>query len=237
MQIHIAKNGQRMGPYSETQVRDMLAAGSIARTDLAWYEGMADWKPAGEVLPASTAPAIPAPPVPPLTPLTPVTPSPVAPTPGAPISPVVRPIDPNLAGRGSRLMAFLIDGFIFTLCFVPGGIMLWMGAGDHNDTLQIIGGILIGLLFLALLAVQIYLLSTRGQTIGKKMMSVKIVKYADDSNPGFLHACLLRLIVPGFINGIPFIGYLFPIVDACFIFGDERRCIHDLIASTKVVNA
>jgi uncharacterized RDD family membrane protein YckC len=231
MQIHIAKNGQRMGPYSETQVREMLAAGSIATTDLAWYEGMADWKPVGEVLPASTAPGVAAPSVPP------VTPSPVAPPPGATFSPVVRPIDPNLAGRGSRLLAFLIDGFIFTLCCVPGGIMLWMGADDHNDTLQIIGGILIGVLFLALMVLQIYLLSTRGQTIGKKMMSVKIVKYADDSNPGFVHACLLRLIVPGFINGIPFIGYLFPIVDACFIFGEERRCVHDLIASTKVVNA
>jgi uncharacterized RDD family membrane protein YckC len=228
MQIHIAKNGQRMGPYSETQVRDMLAAGSIATTDLAWYEGMTDWKPVGEVLPGSATPAVAAPSV---------TPSSVAPTPGAPFSPILRPIDPNLAGRGSRLMAFLIDGFIFTLCCVPGGIMLWMGAADDNDTLQIIGGIVIGLLFLALLALQIFLLSTRGQTIGKKMMSVKIVKYADGSNPGFVHACLLRLIVPGFINGIPIIGYLFPIVDSCFIFGEERRCIHDLIASTKVVNA
>ena len=112
-----------------------------------------------------------------------------------------------------------------------------LAGGDDNDTTQIIGGILIGLVFLALLGIQIYLLTTRGQTIGKKMTRVKIVKYDDGSNPGFVHACLLRLIVPGFINGIPFVGAVFPIVDACFIFSEERRCIHDLIASTKVVNA
>jgi uncharacterized RDD family membrane protein YckC len=228
MQIHIARNGQRMGPYSETEVRGMLAAGSIAGSDLAWSEGMTDWKPVSEVFPATAAPAVGTPPV---------LPSPIAPTPAAPISPAVRPIDPNLAGRGSRLMAVLIDGLLFCVCCIPGGIMLWVGADNDNDTLKIIGGILIGLVFLALLVIQIYLLSSRGQTIGKKMMSVKVVKYDDGSNPGFVHACLLRLIVPGFINGIPIIGYLFPIVDACFIFNEERRCIHDLIASTKVVNA
>ena len=228
MQIHIAKNGQRMGPYSETQVREMLAAGSIATTDLAWYEGMADWKPVSQVLPASAGPAA-------------ATSAPAAltnaPSPVAPLSPTIRPIDPNLAGRGSRLVAVLIDGLLFVLCCAPGAIMLWVGANDNNDTLEIIGGILIGLVFLALLVIQIYLLSARGQTIGKKMMSVKVVKYDDGSNPGFVHACLLRLIVPGFINGIPIIGYIFPVVDACFIFSEERRCIHDLIASTKVVNA
>jgi uncharacterized RDD family membrane protein YckC len=228
MQIHIAKNGQRMGPYSEAQVREMLAAGSIAGSDLAWYEGMATWKPVSEVLPAGPAPVIGAPPV--------IGTPPVATSAGAPLSPVVRSIDPNLAGRGSRLLAVLIDGLIFCIACAPGAISLGIGVSDDKDTPQIIGGILIGLAFLAVLAIQIYLLTTRGQTIGKKMMSVKIVKYADGSNPGFVHACLLRLIVPGLINGIPIVGSIFPIVDACFIFSEERRCIHDLIAGTKVVN-
>jgi uncharacterized RDD family membrane protein YckC len=229
MQIHIAKNGQRMGPYSEIQVREMLAAGSIAGSDLAWYEGMADWKPVSQVLPAGAAPVTGTPPA--------IGTPPVAAPAGAPLSPVVRPIDPNLAGRGSRLLAVLIDGFLFALCCIPALIAMFAGDSSDNDTIKIIGGIIAGVAFLALLAIQIYLLTTRGQTIGKKMMSVKIVKYADGSSPGFVHACLLRLIVPGFINGIPFVGSLFPIVDACFIFGDERRCIHDLIAGTKVVNA
>jgi uncharacterized RDD family membrane protein YckC len=228
MQIHIAKNGQRMGPYSDAQVREMLAAGSIAGSDLAWYEGMAGWKPVSEVLPAGAAPVTGAPPV--------VGTPPVATPAGAPLSPVVRPIDPNLAARGSRLLAVLIDGFLFGLCCTPGLIVMFAGDSD-NDTPKIIGGIIIGIAFLALLAIQIYLLTTRGQTIGKKVMSVRIVKYADDSNPGFVHACLLRLIVPGLINGIPLVGSVFPIVDACFIFGEERRCIHDLIAGTKVINA
>jgi uncharacterized RDD family membrane protein YckC len=228
MQIHIAKNGQRMGPYSEAQVREMLAAGSIAGSDLAWFVGMADWKPVSEVLPAGAAPVTGTPPA--------IGTPPVASSVGAPLSPVVRAVDPNLAGRGSRLVAALIDGFIFGLSCTPGLIIIGVG-GDESDTPKIIGGVLIGLAFLAVLAVQIYLLTTRGQTIGKKMMSVKIVKYDDGSNPGFVHACLLRLIVPGLINAIPIVGSIFPLVDVCFIFGEERRCIHDLIAGTKVVNA
>ena len=55
MQIHVAKNGQKMGPYSEAQVREMLAAGSIAGTDLGWHEGLADWVPLSSLL-AGAAP-------------------------------------------------------------------------------------------------------------------------------------------------------------------------------------
>jgi uncharacterized RDD family membrane protein YckC len=90
---------------------------------------------------------------------------------------------------------------------------------------------------LALFITQMYLLSTRGQSLGKKFVGVRIVKYADNANPGFVHACLLRAIVPALIGAVPFVGGLFSIIDICFIFGEERRCLHDLIAGTKVVKA
>ena len=218
MQIHIAKNGQKMGPYSEAQIREMLAAGSIAGTDLAWHEGLVDWKPLASVL--GSAPAI--------------TTAGASP---APLMVATAPvIDPNLADRGSRLGAVLIDGLIASICVAPGVVVILTG-GDDNDTTKVIGGLLIGLAFLALAIVQIYLLSTRGQTIGKKIVSVKIVRYADNSSPGFVYACLLRAIVPGMISGVPIVGGIFSLVDICFIFGEERRCLHDLIAGTKVVKA
>jgi uncharacterized RDD family membrane protein YckC len=214
MLIHIAKNGQKMGPYSEAQVREMLAAGSIVGTDLAWHEGLADWKPVAAVLSAASSPAAPV----------------------SQLVPGVAVIDPNLADRGSRLGAVLIDGLIACICVAPGVVVILIG-GDDNDTTKVIGGLLIGLAFLALAVVQIYLLSTRGQTIGKKIVGVKIVRYADNSSPGFVYACLLRAIVPGMISGVPILGGIFSIVDICFIFGEERRCLHDLIAGTKVVKA
>lgn len=213
-----------MGPYTEAQVREMLAAGTIANTDLAWHEGMTDWKPVSAVLaPASTAPPV-------------VTPPGASPPVVAP-SPMTRTvIDPNLAGRGARLGAFLLDLLILSVSLLPG-IAVGIAGGDDNENTKVIAGLLCGLGILLVLIVQFYLLSTRGQTIGKKVVGVKVVKYADGSNPGFVYACLLRLIVPGLISNVPIVGFLFSIVDVCFIFSEERRCIHDQIAGTKVVNA
>ena len=50
----------------------------------------------------------------------------------------------------------------------------------------------------------------------------------------FVHAVALRGFVNGLIGGaIP----IYPLVDPLFIFGEEHRCLHGLIASTKVVEA
>ena len=45
MMIHISRDGERFGPYSPEQVQEYLAAGQLLPTDLAWYEGAADWVP------------------------------------------------------------------------------------------------------------------------------------------------------------------------------------------------
>jgi uncharacterized RDD family membrane protein YckC len=213
MQIHIVKNGEKQGPYSEAQVREMLAAGSIAGTDLTWHEGLPDWVPLASILAKASAPA-------------------------APVStmvPGVAVTDPNLAERGSRLGAALLDTLIMAVCVAPGVIIL--SVWEREETAQVIGVILLCVAVLGLFITQMYLLSTRGQSLGKRFVGVRIVKYEDNANPGFVHACLLRAIVPALIGAVPFVGGLFSIIDICFIFGEERRCIHDLIAGTKVVKA
>ena len=45
MMIHISRDGEQFGPYSPEQVQEYLAAGQLLPTDLAWYEGAADWVP------------------------------------------------------------------------------------------------------------------------------------------------------------------------------------------------
>ncbi len=52
---------------------------------------------------------------------------------------------------------------------------------------------------------------------------------------GFLRALLLRGFLARCLRHIPLIGLLFWVVDCCFIFRDDRRCLHDLIAGTRVV--
>lgn len=65
-------------------------------------------------------------------------------------------------------------------------------------------------------------------------------EWAVDINTGmpadFVHCFLLRLFVNGLIAAIPCVGLIYSIVDICFIFREDRRCIHDLLAQTCVVD-
>ena len=81
------------------------------------------------------------------------------------------------------------------------------------------------------------MLSMRGQTIGKRLLGIRIVRFGDGSNPGFVRAWLLRSLVVGLIGTLPMVGNVFMIVNYAFIFRADRRCLHDLIADTKVVKA
>ena len=105
---------------------------------------------------------------------------------------------------------------------------------------------MLGLCWLALLVVQVWMLTTRGQSIGKRITGIRIVRVEDGSKPGIVHAWVLReflVTMIGIVAGmIPFIGPFilrpaFHITDWCLIFRDDQRCLHDLIASTRVVRA
>jgi len=49
MQIHIARDGQPVGPFSLEEVNRQLAAGTLRLADQAWYEGAAGWAPLSTV--------------------------------------------------------------------------------------------------------------------------------------------------------------------------------------------
>jgi uncharacterized RDD family membrane protein YckC len=83
---------------------------------------------------------------------------------------------------------------------------------------------------LAVLGYQIYL-AQYGQSIGKRMRHIRVVR-TDGSPASMARILLLRNFIPAIIGS--FCG-LFGIIDALTIFGEERRCIHDLLADTKVV--
>jgi len=197
----------------------------------------------------------------------PVPPSPMPEQPtanpfAAPLSPSGGPLDESpdapLAGRGARLGASILDNLIvsgvvlFTL--IPLGLLGVLGSvQDVDDATAAFGGIAailgMGFVFLIYGGIQAYLLSTRGQTIGKMITRVRIVKL--NGNPaGFLGAVFLRIFVSSLLFGgiaivamfalgdeIGIVGNIANIADSVFIFRDDRRCIHDLIAGTKVVRA
>jgi hypothetical protein len=49
MQIYLARNNQQAGPYTLEQLNQMLANQQVMLTDLAWHQGMTEWKALGEL--------------------------------------------------------------------------------------------------------------------------------------------------------------------------------------------
>ena len=58
MQLHIARNGARSGPFDDEQVRSMLAGKLLSPDDLAWHPGASGWLPLHKVL-ADIPPPVP----------------------------------------------------------------------------------------------------------------------------------------------------------------------------------
>jgi hypothetical protein len=100
MDYHIARNQEKLGVYSEDEVRARIQSGELRPTDLAWCEGMPAWRPVGEVFAISPTP----PPVP--------GPAVQAPSPSVPVSPTVKP---------SNHLIWAILATLF--CCLPFGIV------------------------------------------------------------------------------------------------------------------
>jgi uncharacterized RDD family membrane protein YckC len=73
-----------------------------------------------------------------------------------------------------------------------------------------------------------------GQTIGKKIVGIRIVDL-DNNVPALAKILGLRYLPTRAAALIPIMGSIYSLVDALFIFFPNRRCLHDLIAGTKVV--
>ena len=146
-------------------------------------------------------------------------------------------IQVTLASRWLRLFAALIDGIIMGAVIWPMMFALGIFDGIMEGIEPSIGMTLIlglsGIIFFFL--INYYFLASTGQTIGKKIVGIKIVDL-DGQLPSFSKAIVPRYLVYLVPGNIPLIGQLFSIVNILFIFGKERRCIHDLVAKTRVVN-
>lgn len=222
----IGGDGQEYGPATAEQLRAWIAAGRANLDTQAKVAGSDEWRRLGDYPEFSTLAA------PPLV--------------ATPATVVVAETD--LADRGLRLLAKILDELIGLICALPGLAMLgWSfvqamltDQGNALDQLEnaqaVLGFFVLGAGVLLITIVQIVLLSTRGQTIAKIVFGLRIVRVENGARPGFVHGWLLRNFVPGFASLLPFgLGFIFSIVDACFIFRQDRRCIHDFIASTRVV--
>ncbi len=230
MKYHITQNGRQLGELDETQIQEMLGSGQLSPQDLGWRDGMGGWEPLSRIFPYHVGPAGMA-------------------VPGG----YGTGGGQELADRGVRLLAVLADSGMALVAMLPAFTLVMQmikveaalkQSGDEGnaeltemmESMNYTGPIIAGVLLLALMIANLYFLATRGQTLGKMVCKIKIVDMAGQ-NPGFVKAFLLRSVVPGIIGAVPFLGPFFSLADPLFIFREDRRCLHDLIAGTKVVTA
>jgi len=137
-----------------------------------------------------------------------------------------------LAGRGARLAAAIIDYLCVIAVAIPGfaGFVYAETTGASaaaSGIASLVFALGIGIVGL----LQASYIVRDGQTIGKKLMKIRIVDYVDGEIPPWHRILGIRYIANMALRQIPF--YFF--VDVLLIFGKDQRCIHDYIAGTKVV--
>jgi uncharacterized RDD family membrane protein YckC len=148
-----------------------------------------------------------------------------------------------LAERGKRLAAFAVDMapalVIGVLALVAG---LWAGFSSVNASSAIFVPRFLAVaavVFVAAVAWGVYnivLVYRYGQTFGKKVMGIRMVR-SDGSRMSFARFFFLRGLVMSLLSAIPFLGWPIQLVDKLLIFRDSHQCLHDNIADTLVVTA
>lgn len=144
--------------------------------------------------------------------------------------------DGELAARSTRLVAAIVDSLIGAIYAIPItyflGTWTYVSQGLTPPIGVTIAAAVFG--FLAFLLIHGSFLKASGQTIGKKVTGIRIADL--DGNVPDLGTIILRRYLPlSVIASIPLLGIYLPILDVLFIFRKDRRCIHDLIAGTKVL--
>jgi uncharacterized RDD family membrane protein YckC len=249
MFIIIGGDGKEYGPATASQVRGWLDGGRANADTRAKRVGSEEWRRLGDFVEFGgvevSAPARPS-----------VDVGDAVPEPAE-----AEPL--TLASPWSRLLARCADGFLELLAAVPALVVLGPDLmkvleaivaasrdGEFNldglETTRLMPALaLFTALQLALMGIQIFLLTSRGQSLGKILLGVRVVRVDDGEKPGFLRAWLLRELPSGAIQGmlqlVPIVGFFlrfaFVTTNYLMIFREDRRCLHDFIAGTRVVRA
>jgi uncharacterized RDD family membrane protein YckC len=143
----------------------------------------------------------------------------------------------ELARRGARLGAQILDGVLSLIIMLPIAYLLgifeyWANEQEPPYLLSLISGVISVAIFIA---INWKLLSKNAQTFGKFVLDLKIVNL-DGSKPSIQQLLLKRFSVYWGLNYVPVVGGLINMVNILFIFLKDRRCLHDHVAGTKVIN-
>lgn len=145
-----------------------------------------------------------------------------------------------LADRGIRLLAAIVDGLTIGVIGIIAAIMipaLQPRPGAEPDQMMLIlMGLVLGVGLIAVIVINCLWLHRYGQTIGKRLLKIKIVR--GDGNPcSLLRVIFARWLPVTALGSIPLIGGVISLVDVLLIFREDHRCLHDIIADTIVIKA
>ena len=141
-----------------------------------------------------------------------------------------------LAGRGTRLLAAIVDsllaGAVFWCVALATPFNVFKPDANIGLMMIMIQNTLAG--FVIFLILHGYLLHARGQTIAKMLFKIRIVR-TDGSKATLTRLAGLRYFANSVLALIPVVGWIYGLVDALCIFRDSRKCLHDTLADTIVV--
>jgi uncharacterized RDD family membrane protein YckC len=164
--------------------------------------------------------------------------------PSARVSDVNHEGEQELADRGTRLGAAILDGLVLGGPIALVAIVAAIAIPSARQT----GGaapspFLFGVLGFAVFAVVIgvaiinmVLLHRHGQTLAKRWLNIKIVR-TDGSPCSLLRIIFGRFLPVTVLGAIPLLGYVVSLADSLLIFRQDYRCLHDHFADTIVVKA
>jgi uncharacterized RDD family membrane protein YckC len=219
MKWFYANAGIQNGPVEDAELDRLVGQGIVRGDTLVWNEGMTGWQPLSVVRgwPATS-------------------------TPGA-VQPAAVPY--RYAGFWIRFLARLIDGVILgvanAIIRIPLIAMLGMGMGFGRGFPRFGLGVLfapaaIGLfgftIFISIAiaaAYEVYFVSTRGGTIGKLVLGLKIIRVDGSRVPPAL--ALGRYFAQWLSGAILMIGYIMAGFDS------QKRALHDYICQTRVIHS
>ena len=157
------------------------------------------------------------------------------------------PLQP--ATRGARFLAAFVDGLLQGLVVLPVALALIFaiarnpGAQPNHamyGAALMTGGLFTVLLAIPWLVLNILFVVRNSQTIGKKIVGIKVVR-SDGSKVSLSRLFWLRNVVNIVITtaleaAFAGLGSLYSLIDHLLIFRGSRQCLHDTIADTIVVN-
>lgn len=250
MQIYLARNNQQAGPYTLEQLNQMLASQQVLLTDLAWHEGMTEWKALGELTQGKLV-------------YQPTGYSGFSANTNTPYNETIQQIrveakPHELASISSRALAKIIDLLLWLpIAAIPSfffneaqykqlfELQKQMQSAEVASTkaaelqqqlftlIPIEAWHTMLLYVVIMLAIQAFLLTKFGQSIGKKIVGIKIVDAETNGKVNLTRIFLLRSIVFIILN-LLFMP-ISTIIDYAFALGQKRQALHDKIARTKVI--